>query len=91
MRSYNIDSLLNDLIDRLADAVAARLESRLPQSHQPNELTDEPEMAKRLGISQQSLQRRRKAGDIPAIRCGRRVLYRPADVLSAMSQEGGAE
>lgn len=91
-----VDDLLGVLIARLADAVADRIAERQPPTQQasvPDGLLDEPAMAERLHISQQSLQRRRKAGIVPHVLCGRRVLYRPDDVIAALkaqSEKGGA-
>ncbi len=90
-----IDALLDVIIDRLAGAVVDRLmvtqkQTQAPQM--PDGLVDEPAMAERLHISQQSLQRRRKAGVVPFVSCGRRVLYRPDDVIAALksqSEKGG--
>lgn len=90
------DGLLDVLIARIADAVADRLEVRWQQvaaPQVPDGLLDEPAMAERLCISQQSLQRRRKVGDVPFVACGRRVLYQPDDVIAALKsqeQNGGA-
>ena len=88
------DTWLDDLIERLADAVADRIASRQrpnPQTSAPDGLVDEPAMAERLHISQQSLQRRRKAGIVPAVKCGWRVLYRPDDVIAALKAQKGGE
>ena len=91
-----VDGLLDVLIERLANAVADRLAERQrpnPQASAPDGLLDEPAMAERLQVSQQTLQRNRKAGIVPAVKCGRRVLYRPDDVIAALksqSEKGGA-
>ncbi len=84
------------LLDELAKRVASQIIDQLPvlarNREIPDELLDEPAMANRLKVSQQTLQRMRTAGEVPCIRMGRRVLYRPVDVLEALSQEkGGAE
>ncbi|MBL6707152.1 MAG: helix-turn-helix domain-containing protein [Planctomycetaceae bacterium] len=62
------------------------------QSERADGLLDEPSMAEHLGVSPQSLERMRKAGSVPCIRVGRRVLYRPAAVLDSLGSkaEGGA-
>lgn len=91
-----LEVLLELIIARLADAVVDRLAVTLRQTQapqMPDGLLDEPAMAERLHISQQTLQRRRKAGDVPFVSCGRRVLYRPDDVIAALKsqeQNGGA-
>ena len=90
-----MDGLLDVLIERLADAVADRLAERqrpTPQALLPDGLLDEPAMAERIHVSQQSLQRQRKAGIVPHVLCGRRVLYRPDDVIEALKshKKGGA-
>lgn len=91
-----VEGVLDVLIDRLAEAVADRLEMRqrpVPEQQPSDGLLDEPAMAKRLSISQQTLQRRRKAGTVPFVACGRRVLYRPEDVIAALQvqeKKGGA-
>ena len=84
---------LAGLVDRIADAVTERLAERLPAPRPVDELVDEPVMAERLGVSQPTLQRLRTAGGVPCVRLGRRVLYRPADVIAALSQQqkGGAD
>jgi len=91
-----LEGFLDGLIARLADAVADRLDVRqrqAPARQTPDGLLDEPAMAERLHISQQTLQRRRKAGVVPHVLCGRRVLYRPDDVIAALKsqqEKGGA-
>lgn len=91
-----LDAVLSNVIQRIAEAVADRLaeiQRSTQQPSVPDGLVDEPEMAKRLNISQQSLQRRRKAGVVPHVPCGRRVLYRPDDVIAALksqSEKGGS-
>lgn len=90
-----LETFLDVLVTRIADAVADRLTPRVQPSGTsvPDGLLDEPTMAERIHVSQQSLQRRRKAGIVPFVSCGRRVLYRPEDVIAALkSQEtGGAK
>lgn len=92
MSSTSLDLLINELVERLADAVASRLDSKLQSPQEREGLVDEPRMAEIAKVSQQSLQRRRKAGVIPFVQCGRRVLYRPDDVIAALTPgpEGGA-
>ena len=90
------DRLLNEVVDRVAEAVAQRLLDRIPawqpEFAQTVGLIDEPTMAGMANVSPQSLARRRKSGDIPYVQFGRRVLYRPAEVIAAMAgnYEGGA-
>lgn len=85
--------LLDELAERVAERVLDRLSSLAGSRAVADELLDEPKMAERLNVSQQTLQRMRKAGAVPSVRIGRRVLYRQADVLDALSsskkQNGG--
>lgn len=91
--SLNLDQFLSQLASQIADSVIVKLGWAMPEAEQARDLEDEPTMAKRAGVSQQTLQRLRKAGKVPCVRMGRRVLYRPADVLAALSekQTGGAK
>lgn len=92
MRNTSFDELLDRLAERIADEVAARVASKLAVPPERNGLVDEPTMAEIAKVSQQSLQRRRKAGDIPFVQCGRRVLYRQADVIAALtSRKNGGD
>jgi len=84
-----VDGLLSMIVDKVADAVVERLGVTLNQPAGHDELVDEPAMAQLAKVSQQTLQRRRKAGDVPSVKIGRRVLYRPADVIDALTQEKG--
>lgn len=87
-----LDALLADVTDRIVDSVAARLAEVVKNSRPVDELQDEPTMAKLLGVSSQTLKRRRKKGEVPYVRLGRRVLYNPAAVFDAVSKNsnGGA-
>lgn len=69
---------LERLADRLADAVADRL-ARRPL------LVDRVELARMLGLSVPSIERRTRDGSIPSIKSGRRVLYDPPAVVAAMA------
>jgi len=89
MTNTSLDQLLAGLVDRIADAVAARLAEQSAQTQSTDEVVDEPAMAERLGVSQPTLQRLRAAGDVPHVRLGRRVKYRPSDVLAALSGQVG--
>lgn len=80
-----IASLIDALAERIADAVAARLADQQQRTTLADELVDEPAMSELLGVSQQTLQRLRAAGDVPCVRLGRRVLYQPDVVLDALS------
>ena len=93
MRNTSFDGLLTSLADLIADAVTERLADRVSQPPQNEQLVDEPEMARRLNVSQPTLQRMRVAGDVPFIQLGRRIAYHPPTVLAALCQkneEGGA-
>ena len=81
----SMDALLDKFVERVADAVVARLEATQDRPAGDDEPVDEPTMAEMAKVSAQSLARLRKAGRIPHIQCGRRVLYRPAAVLTALS------
>jgi len=74
------------LVDDIANRVAERLSDIVVDSGRPDELLDEPAMAALLGVSQQTLERSRKAGKVPCVRLGRRVLYRQPAVLEALSE-----
>ena len=88
----DVERIIAALAARVADLVIERLTEASTQTSPAVELKDEPQMAALLGISQPTLQRRRAAGDVPFVRLGRRVLYRPADVLASLcqSEKGGA-
>jgi excisionase family DNA binding protein len=84
--SPNIGPLLKSLVDQLADAVALRLAEQLPKAAPADDLVDEPTMAQRLNVSQPTLQRMRSAREIPFVQMGRRIAYRPEQVLAALTQ-----
>lgn len=82
-----LQELFAEFADRVADVVVTRLAATSDSTSQRDELVDEPTMADLSKVSQQSLQRRRKAGEIPFVQCGRRVLYRQADVIDALTSK----
>jgi len=84
--SFDVGLLLKSLVDQLADAVASRLAEQMPTVAPTDDLVDEPTMAKRLNVSQQTLQRMRAAGEVPFVQMGRRIAYRPEQVLTALTQ-----
>tara|TARA_R110002072_G_scaffold302354_1_gene484871 strand:- start:49637 stop:49921 length:285 start_codon:yes stop_codon:yes gene_type:complete len=88
--SFDFERLVAQLATRIADDVASRLAEQDRQQSAVDGLVDEPAMAARLNVSPQMLQRMRKAGEVPFVPMGRRVLYRPAHVLDALctTQEG---
>jgi len=79
-------ALINELADRVALRVASQIAEYVGQSAAAD-VVDEPRMAEIAGVSPQTIARRRKGGEIPHVRAGRRVLYRPADVLAALSTD----
>ncbi len=81
----SMDALLDKFVERVADAVVARLGATQDRPAGDDELVDEPTMAEMAKVSAQSLARLRKAGRITHIQFGRRVLYRPAAVLATLS------
>ena len=92
MRDTSLDELLSNLVDRIAAAVAAQLKHHDTKSTHDDGLEDEPGMAKRLTVSQPTLQRMRAAGEVPFVQLGRRIAYHPPTVLAALSRknkEGG--
>lgn len=90
--SADLDRLLNDLADRIAEAVTEKLSQQTTDVNQSDGLLDEPAMAKRLGISPQTLRRRRMKGEVPCVRVGRRVVYKADDALAALrAQQNGGE
>ena len=91
--SRQTDGFMAQLVELIAEAVAEKLGQHFSKPEVGDELLDEPTMAEQLGVSQQTLQRRRAAGEVPFVRLGRRVLYRPADVFAALSekQDGGKQ
>tara|TARA_R110002072_G_scaffold303108_2_gene493854 strand:+ start:15028 stop:15324 length:297 start_codon:yes stop_codon:yes gene_type:complete len=82
----DIGPLLKSLVDQLADAVASRLADKMSKAASTDDLVDEPTMAKQLNVSQPTLQRMRAAGEVPFVRMGRRIAYRPEQVLVALTQ-----
>lgn len=90
MHANSTPDAVHVLLEWLADTVAQRVADRLPAAHAQavdDGLIDGPTMAQRLDISLPSLDRYRKAGAIPCVRLGRRVMYSPHDVLEALSQQ----
>lgn len=83
--SQNLGRLLEILVDRVADAVASRLAEQIPPVAPAEPLLDEPTMAQRLNVSQPTLQRMRAAGEVPFVQLGRRIAYRPEQVLAALT------
>lgn len=60
-----------------------------PAATDAGELLSTTEMAKRLGVNRQTLQRWSKAGRVPRVRLGSRTFrYNPPDVLEALAAEG---
>lgn len=86
----SLDEFIADLVDQIAEAVAGRISADSTQEP-TGELVDEPTMAKRLGISQPTLQRQRTAGKVPFVRLGRRILYAPSKVTAALNGELGGQ
>lgn len=72
-------------LDRLADAVAARVADRL--SGRPR-LVDRVDLAYVLGVSVPTVERHVRNGAIPCVRLGRRVLFDPGAVVVALSDPG---
>jgi len=92
MNSISLNLIFDRLIEQLAEEVAAKIGTRQVIDTDRNELVDETAMAKLAKVSPQTLQRRRKANEIPFVRCGRRVLYRPDDVIATLaSQKNGGD
>jgi len=87
MADTSLDALLDVIADRLADAVAVRLESKQNPPTEHDGLVDEPEMAKLANVSPQTLARNRKAGQVPFVQLGRRIAYHPPTVLAALSRQ----
>lgn len=73
-------------LDRLADAVADRLAAKLLDRPR---LVDRVELARELGVSVPTIERLCAAGSIPVVRMGRRVLFDPAAVIAARSEQKG--
>lgn len=77
-------SELDALAERLAEKVAAKM------AKQPL-LVDRVELSPLLSVSVPTIERMTAKGEIPCVRFGRRVLYDPAAVVAACSQnEKGA-
>lgn len=74
-------SELDALAERLAEKVAAKM------SEQPA-CVDRVELARRLGCSVPTIERRVAAGDIPVIRLGRRTVFDVAAVVAALNEKG---
>ena len=75
------DAVTQDPADRvrvlaleLIDALLAVAEARLDGPPQPDTMYSLPEAARLLGISETSLKRARKRGDVRAMKVGRRQL-----------------
>ena len=88
----DVDRLVNHLAARVADEVAQRLGNHSGGSRFEDEPHDCVATANWLKVDLQTLERLRRAGKVPYVQVGRRVLYRPAAVLDALSskQKGGA-
>lgn len=84
--SLEIDRFVEELVNQLADRVASRLAEQMPKAAPAEDLVDELTMAQRLNVSQPTLQRMRAAGEVPFVQMGRRIAYRPEQVLAALTQ-----
>lgn len=86
----DVDQLLMQFVDRIAEHIASRLAEQDRQQPTVDGLVDEPTMAGRLKVSPQTLQRMRRAENVPFVQMGSRILYHPAQVLDALcnKQEG---
>lgn len=89
---FDFSGLLNDLAAQVANEVVERLANYSGSSKFEDEPQDGVTTAQWLKVDPQTLDRLRKAGKVPYVQVGRRVLYRPAAVLDALStkQKGGA-
>lgn len=84
--SFDAGPLLKSLVDQLADAVALRLVEQMPKAAPTDTLVDEPKMAEICNVSQPTLQRMRTADKVPFVQLGRRILYRPEQVIAALTK-----
>jgi excisionase family DNA binding protein len=84
-------SLTPHEIERLADAVAERIEARLSGRGRAvgDSMLDVHEAAELLRCSVPTVERQTRAGVIPSIKVGRLRRYRRADLLG-LNEKGGA-
>jgi phage terminase Nu1 subunit (DNA packaging protein) len=73
---------LDRLVDRIAEAVAAKLAS------QPK-LVDRHQLSEIIGVSVPSIERLQAAGRLPVVRVGRLVRYDVSTVIAALAVGGG--
>ena len=73
-------------IDRFATLVADRVADKL--ANQPR-LVDRHQLAKTVGLSVASIDRRLRDGDISCIRSGSRVLFDPTVAIAELASKGG--
>jgi len=69
------DALAPLLIPRIVDAIREQQEARPTDAE--GRFLDAPNMARQIGISENTLRNRERAGAIPSVRNGRRVLFDP--------------
>lgn len=69
-------------LETLAELVAKRVADKL--SNRPL-LVDRLELCSLLELSESTIDRMARSGEIPSIRCGRRVKFQPDEVLAALS------
>jgi hypothetical protein len=84
--------VFDELVEQISVALLSRIDSKLNAARGHDELVDEPAMAEIAKVSAETIQRCRKRNEIPFVKCGTRILYRPADVIAALTvdKSGGA-
>ena len=82
------------VVDALADMLAPRILERLGALEGPDH-GERPvsldQLAEFLGTSKSLLSEQAQAGSIPHFRIGRRLLFRPSEVLEALRAPGKAK
>ena len=87
-----LDIVVEKLVDRIADAVVMKLMDALPPQTSSHQLKDGPAMAKLLDVSLQTLERLRKAQQVPFLAVGsRNIRYEPQAVIAALAVGSAAD
>ena len=80
----------DELVDRIAERLAAKLREGLPlhgSTPEPTgpELVDAETLSDRISVSRSTIDRMTRAGRIPSVKIGRRRLFNPTDVVEALN------
>jgi excisionase family DNA binding protein len=77
-------------LDRLADAVAERIATKLSALTAADAMLDVYQAAELLGCSVPTVERRTREGTLPSVKVGRLRRYRRSDLLT-LNEKGGRD